>query len=168
MPPRLGARGRARREPARARAVAASSGDSRANGRASGARRDAGAVGRDDPRPAPSPRREGASVPAGAPGAGGPWGRAVAERRGYRIGVVAVARRLAGVLWAIWRDGMVYDGKGAATASSKRQRVATQSSEVAQDARKRVAHEMRARQRSIRKGLGVAANPQGRDEKRVN
>ncbi|WP_170229999.1 IS110 family transposase [Polyangium fumosum] len=94
------------------------------------------------------------------------WGRAVVERRDYRIGVVAVARRLAGVLWAMWRDGTVYDGKGAATASSKRRRVATQSSEVAQEARKRVAHKMRARERSIRKGLGVAANPRGRDQEK--
>jgi len=37
------------------------------------------------------------------------WGRAVAERRGKRIAVVALARRLLGVLWAMWRDGTVYD-----------------------------------------------------------
>jgi transposase len=37
------------------------------------------------------------------------WGAAVAERRGNRIGVVALARRLLGVLWAMWRDGTVYD-----------------------------------------------------------
>lgn len=37
------------------------------------------------------------------------WGKAVAKRRGNRIGAVAVARRLTGVLWAMWRDGTVYD-----------------------------------------------------------
>jgi transposase len=37
------------------------------------------------------------------------WGQAVVERRGKRIGVVAVARRLVGILWAIWRDGATYD-----------------------------------------------------------
>jgi transposase len=37
------------------------------------------------------------------------WASAVAERRGNRIAVVALARRLAGVLWAMWRDGTVYD-----------------------------------------------------------
>jgi transposase len=37
------------------------------------------------------------------------WGNAVAERRGRRIAVVAVARRLVGVLWAMWRDGTLYD-----------------------------------------------------------
>jgi transposase len=37
------------------------------------------------------------------------WARHLARRRGLRIAVVALARRLAGVLWAIWRDGTVYD-----------------------------------------------------------
>lgn len=37
------------------------------------------------------------------------WGERVRERRGSRIAVVAVARRLVGVLWAMWRDGTVYD-----------------------------------------------------------
>ena len=37
------------------------------------------------------------------------WGQAISERRGKRIAVVAVARRLIGILWAIWRDGTVYD-----------------------------------------------------------
>jgi transposase len=37
------------------------------------------------------------------------WGRQIARRRGQRIAVVALARRLAGVLWAIWRDEAVYD-----------------------------------------------------------
>lgn len=37
------------------------------------------------------------------------WFRQVAKRRGNRIAIVALARRLAGVLWAMWRDGTVYD-----------------------------------------------------------
>lgn len=37
------------------------------------------------------------------------WADAIAKRRGKRIAVVALARRLAGVLWAMWRDGTVYD-----------------------------------------------------------
>ncbi len=37
------------------------------------------------------------------------WARQIARRRGARIAVVALARRLAGVLWAIWRDDTVYD-----------------------------------------------------------
>jgi transposase len=37
------------------------------------------------------------------------WGEAIAARRGKRIAVVALARRLAGVMWAMWRDGTVYE-----------------------------------------------------------
>ena len=37
------------------------------------------------------------------------WAAQLIERRGKRIAVVALARRLVGVLWAMWRDGTVYD-----------------------------------------------------------
>jgi transposase len=36
------------------------------------------------------------------------WGERVAQRRGRRIAVVAVARRLARILYALWRDAGVY------------------------------------------------------------
>jgi transposase len=37
------------------------------------------------------------------------WALAIAERRGKRVAVVALARRLAGVLYAMWRDDRAYD-----------------------------------------------------------
>ena len=37
------------------------------------------------------------------------WGQAIAARRGKRIAAVAVARRLAGVMYAMWRDERDYD-----------------------------------------------------------
>jgi transposase len=37
------------------------------------------------------------------------WARQVMLRRGKRIAIVALARKLAGILYAIWRDGSVYD-----------------------------------------------------------
>ena len=37
------------------------------------------------------------------------WGLRIAARRGKRIAVVAIARRLAGILYAMWRDGVPYD-----------------------------------------------------------
>ena len=37
------------------------------------------------------------------------WALAIAARRGKRIAVVALARRLAGILYAMWRDGRPYD-----------------------------------------------------------
>jgi transposase len=36
-------------------------------------------------------------------------GLRIAERRGKRIAVVAIARRLAGILYALWRDQQTYD-----------------------------------------------------------
>jgi hypothetical protein len=36
------------------------------------------------------------------------WAERIALRRGQRIAVVALARRLAGVLYAMWRDGTGY------------------------------------------------------------
>lgn len=37
------------------------------------------------------------------------WADRIAARRGRSIAAVALARRLAGILFAIWRDGVVYD-----------------------------------------------------------
>jgi len=37
------------------------------------------------------------------------WARRLAGRRGKKIAVVALARRLARVLYAMWRDGVPYD-----------------------------------------------------------
>jgi transposase len=37
------------------------------------------------------------------------WALQIAERRGKRIAVVALARRLAGILYAMWRDGRAFD-----------------------------------------------------------
>ena len=37
------------------------------------------------------------------------WALTLAARRGNRIAVVALARRLAGILYAMWRDGRPYD-----------------------------------------------------------
>ncbi len=42
------------------------------------------------------------------------WAEQLAARRGKRIAVVALARRLSRILFAIWRDGTVFDGRAAA------------------------------------------------------
>jgi transposase len=39
------------------------------------------------------------------------WANSVAHRRGRRVAVIALARRLACILWAMWRDGTVYDAE---------------------------------------------------------
>src|SRR5262249_20351116 len=37
------------------------------------------------------------------------WADTIKKTRGKKIAAVALARKLAGVLWAMWRDGTVYD-----------------------------------------------------------
>jgi transposase len=71
------------------------------------------------------------------------WGRAVMDRRGARVAIIAVARRLAGVLWAMWRDDTVYEparlgADSAAGLKLQAQSVALQAALVARAARKRI------------------------------
>jgi transposase len=47
------------------------------------------------------------------------WGLALAKRKSKRVAVVAVARRLAGILWAMWRDGSAYNPEQLGKASSQ-------------------------------------------------
>jgi hypothetical protein len=39
------------------------------------------------------------------------WSLEVEKRRGKRIAIVAFARKLAGILFALWRDGTLYSPK---------------------------------------------------------
>jgi len=39
------------------------------------------------------------------------WAERIARRRGKRIAIVALARKLSGILYAMWRDGSAYDPK---------------------------------------------------------
>lgn len=47
------------------------------------------------------------------------WGEAIQARRSKRVGAVAVARRLAGVLWAMWRNNLPYDPEKLAASSAR-------------------------------------------------
>jgi len=47
------------------------------------------------------------------------WAQAVVARRGKHVAVVALARRLVGVLWAMWRKGNAYETSRLAVASSR-------------------------------------------------
>jgi hypothetical protein len=81
------------------------------------------------------------------------WGQQIANRRGRRIAVVALARRLAGVLWALWRDKTTYDPEklGKATAQGL-QRQADDIERSAQDF-KRAAQKLAHRRRLVDKVL---------------
>ena len=43
------------------------------------------------------------------------WARRIRDRRGWAIALVALARKMAGLLYALWRDGTTYDPGRAAT-----------------------------------------------------
>lgn len=47
------------------------------------------------------------------------WAQQVAKRRGRQVAIVALARKMVGVLYAMWRDGTTYDPSRAAKAVSK-------------------------------------------------
>jgi transposase len=71
------------------------------------------------------------------------WADAIAKRRGKRIAVVALARRLAGTLWAMWRDGTVYDPELLARSGARGLRVAAQKIEFRAAALERAAKKAR-------------------------
>ena len=39
------------------------------------------------------------------------WAAGIAARRGSRVAVVALARKLAGILYAMWRDGAGFEAR---------------------------------------------------------
>jgi transposase len=71
------------------------------------------------------------------------WALAIAERRGKRIAVVALARRLAGVLWAMWRNNTVYEPELVARAGARGLRRAAQDIEFRAAALERAALKLR-------------------------
>ena len=44
------------------------------------------------------------------------WAAEVEKRRGKRVAIIALARKIVGILYAIWRDGTTYDRTRAAKA----------------------------------------------------
>jgi transposase len=78
------------------------------------------------------------------------WAQHLAETRGKKVAAVALARKLAGVLWAMWRDGTVYDPGLQARESSKGLRAAAQGEQVRAEAMARVAKKIARRTRTPR------------------
>lgn len=54
------------------------------------------------------------------------WGMRISKKRGKRVAVVAVARRLAGILWAMWKNNKAYNPEllGKQSARGKRKEAA--------------------------------------------
>jgi transposase len=79
------------------------------------------------------------------------WALDVANKRGTKgkkIAAVALARKLAGVLWAMWRDGTVYDPAFGARESTKGLRAAAQSADLRALAMARAAKKIQRRERT--------------------
>jgi transposase len=72
------------------------------------------------------------------------WARNIAKRRPVNVAVTALARRLAGILWAMWRDRTVYDPAGVAMATAKGLRGAAQTAEFQAEAFTRAAHKVKS------------------------
>lgn len=69
--------------------------------------------------------------------------------RGKKIGAVALARKLAGVLWAMWRDGTVYDPGFQAQQSTKGLKVDAQDSTLRARAMARTVKKFERRERKL-------------------
>ncbi|RLB46106.1 MAG: hypothetical protein DRI90_27705, partial [Deltaproteobacteria bacterium] len=81
------------------------------------------------------------------------WTQAVAKRRGKHIAVVALARRLAGVLWAMWRDDTVYDPEWVGKRCARGLKRQAQDIDLRADAMKRAADKVRRRARNYQHHL---------------
>ena len=72
------------------------------------------------------------------------WGQALVQRRGSRIAVVAIARRLTGVLWAMWRKDTFYDPRILSARSSAGLKLAAQTLDERAEALHRASKKQRA------------------------
>ena len=77
--------------------------------------------------------------------------KSIAQRRGNRIAAIALARRLAGVLWAMWHDGTVYEPRLVGNASATGLERQSQTTQVVAAAVKRASSKTERRLRPARK-----------------
>lgn len=78
------------------------------------------------------------------------WAQAVAARRSKKVAVIALARRLVGILWAMWRDGTVYDATCLANASTRGTHRAAQSTQLRAEALEKAARKLSKKTPSTR------------------
>ena len=83
------------------------------------------------------------------------WGLSIAKRRGNSVAAVAVARRLAGILWAMWRDGTVYEALRLGQASAEGLERQAQSTQVVAEAIKRATSKTNRKVRFAKRMIGV-------------
>jgi transposase len=93
------------------------------------------------------------------------WGNQIATKRGKKIAAVALARKLAGMLWAMCRDGTVYDAAFTARESAKGMKTSAQTQELLASAMENVARKIHRR---TRKAEAVTAPPPARRRKKMS
>lgn len=89
------------------------------------------------------------------------WGRRLCDRRGRKIAVVAVARRLAGILWAMWRKGTVYEPARLGMSSARGLAAVAQEASFTATAMRTAAMKAERRSRKTSRKLRNAASPEG-------
>ena len=70
------------------------------------------------------------------------WADRIAKARGKKIAAIALARKLAGVLWAMWRDGTAYDSVAQAKSSARGTREHARTSDAQAAALERAAKKL--------------------------
>ena len=89
------------------------------------------------------------------------WAREVGKRRGSNIAVVTLARRVAGMLWAMWRDGTVYNRAHVAASTARGLHGAAQTTERQAEAFARAERKIKTlgnqAERAVRKKSAGAA-----------
>jgi hypothetical protein len=64
------------------------------------------------------------------------WSQGLEIRRGKKIAVVALARKMAGIMFAIWRDGSTYDPRRGATPATTKLAETTKEARTLLEARR--------------------------------
>jgi transposase len=77
------------------------------------------------------------------------WGAQLAKTRGKPIAVVALARKLAGVLWAMWRDGTAYDRAWQAEHAARGAQASARQQQHRADALERAARKMKRKPAAV-------------------
>ena len=73
------------------------------------------------------------------------WVRTLKKRRGNKIAVVALARKLAGILWALWKRDQVYEPARLAGSMARGTESQAQSAELTADSLRRVEAKLKRR-----------------------
>jgi len=76
------------------------------------------------------------------------WAMHLTKTRGSKIAAIALARKLAGVLWAMWRDGTVYDPAFQARQSAQGLQADAQNCELRAQAMALAAKKIQRRERT--------------------